>query len=58
VRREEKRGGESSGEALGWWSPFIGAREGHTGARKGEMASCNGLNAIEGGRLNEGLRGD
>jgi hypothetical protein len=38
--------------------PFIGAREGHAGVRKGEMASGNGLNVIEGGRLNEGLRGE
>jgi hypothetical protein len=37
--------------------PFIGAWEGHAGARRGETASGNGLNAIDGGRLNEGLRG-
>jgi hypothetical protein len=37
--------------------PFIGAGEGHAGARKGETTGGNGLNAIEGGRLNEGLRG-
>jgi hypothetical protein len=37
--------------------PFIGAAEGHVGARKGETASGNGLNTIDGGRLNEGLRG-
>jgi hypothetical protein len=37
--------------------PFIGAGEGHAGARKGETAGSNGLNAIEGRRLNEGLRG-
>jgi hypothetical protein len=49
VRRQEKRGGERPGEARGWCSPFIGAGEGHAGARKGEMASGNGLNAIEGG---------
>jgi hypothetical protein len=36
---------------------FIGAGEGLAGARRGETASCNCLNAIEGGRLNEGLRG-
>jgi hypothetical protein len=29
--------------------PFIVAGEGHTGARKGETADGNGLNAIEGG---------
>jgi hypothetical protein len=38
--------------------PFIGAGEGHAGARKGEMTGGNGLNTIEGGRLNEGLRGE
>jgi hypothetical protein len=38
--------------------PFIGAWEGHAGARRGETTGANGLNAIEGGRLNEGLRGD
>jgi hypothetical protein len=37
--------------------PFIGAGEGHAGARKGETIGSNGLNAIEGRRLNEGLRG-
>jgi hypothetical protein len=37
--------------------PFIGAREGHAGARKGETAGGNGLNAIEGEGLNEGLGG-
>jgi hypothetical protein len=37
--------------------PFIGVGEGHAGARKGETAGDNGLNAIEGGRLNDGLRG-
>jgi hypothetical protein len=36
--------------------PFTRAGEGHDGARKGEMADGNGLNAIEGGWLNEGLR--
>jgi hypothetical protein len=48
-RREEKKGGERFGEARGWCSPFIGAGEGHTRERKGEMADGNGLNAIEGG---------
>jgi hypothetical protein len=38
--------------------PFIGAREGHAGVRKGETAGGNGLNTIEGRRLNEGLRGE
>jgi hypothetical protein len=37
--------------------PFIGAGEGHAGARKGETAGGNGLNAIEGGWLNDCLRG-
>jgi hypothetical protein len=36
--------------------PFIGVGEGHAGARRGEMAGGNGLNAIDGGWLNEGLR--
>jgi hypothetical protein len=31
--------------------PFIVAGEGHGGARKGEMADGNGLNAIEGGAV-------
>jgi hypothetical protein len=38
--------------------PFIGAREGHAGARRGETAGGNGLNAIDGGQVNEGLRGE
>jgi hypothetical protein len=38
--------------------PFIGVGEGHARARRGETAGGNGLNAIDGGRLNEGLRGD
>jgi hypothetical protein len=29
--------------------PFIVAGEGYVGARRGEMANGNGLNAIEGG---------
>jgi hypothetical protein len=37
--------------------PFIGAGEGHAGARRGETADGNGLNAIDGMQLNEGLRG-
>jgi hypothetical protein len=37
--------------------PFIGAGEGHAGARRGETAGGNGLSAIDGGWLNEGLRG-
>jgi hypothetical protein len=36
---------------------FIVAGEGHAGAREGEMAYNNGLNAIDAGRLDEGLRG-
>jgi hypothetical protein len=38
--------------------PFIGAGERHAGASRGETAGGNGLNAIDGRRLNEGLRGD
>jgi hypothetical protein len=34
------------------------AGEGHTGAGEGEMASGNILNTIDGGRLDEGLRGE
>jgi hypothetical protein len=37
--------------------PFIPAGEGHAGARRGETAGGNGLNAIDGWWLNEGLRG-
>jgi hypothetical protein len=37
--------------------PFIGAGEGHAGARRGETADGNGLNAIDGMQLNEGSRG-
>jgi hypothetical protein len=37
--------------------PFIGAGEGHVGARRGEMDGGNGLNTIDRGRLNERLRG-
>jgi hypothetical protein len=37
--------------------PFVGAEEGHAGAGKGETVDGKGLNAIDGGRLNEGLRG-
>jgi hypothetical protein len=42
--KEESVGND--GERRG---PFIVAGEGHTGARKGEMASSNGLYAIGGG---------
>jgi hypothetical protein len=37
--------------------PFIPAGEGHAGVRRGETAGGNGLNAIDGWWLNEGLRG-
>jgi hypothetical protein len=37
--------------------PFIGAGEGHAGVRREETACGNGLNAIDGGRLNEGFKG-
>jgi hypothetical protein len=45
---EESEGGGvgNNGES---WGPFIVDGEGHVGARKGEMAGGNGLNAIEGG---------
>jgi hypothetical protein len=58
--RGEKRGGERSGEARGGCSPFYRGRGGACWGKKGEgeMAGSNGLNAIDGGRLNEGLRGD
>jgi hypothetical protein len=42
----EGEGVENDGER---WGPFIVAGEGHAGARKGETACGNGLNAIEGG---------
>jgi hypothetical protein len=46
-------GEESEGEVVvndgERWGPFIVAGEGHAGARKGEMAGSNGLNAIVGG---------
>jgi hypothetical protein len=42
----EGEGVEDNGER---WGPFIVVREGHAGARKGEMTGGNGLNAIEGG---------
>jgi hypothetical protein len=57
ARREEKRGGERSGEARGGCSPFYRGLGGHAGARRGKMADGNFLNAIDGGRLIEGLRG-
>jgi hypothetical protein len=37
--------------------PFIVAGEGHARVRKGEMTGGNGLNAIDSGRFNEGLKG-
>jgi hypothetical protein len=37
--------------------PFIVVGEEHTGARKGETTDGNGLNAIEAGRLDEGIKG-
>jgi hypothetical protein len=44
--KSEGEGVGNNGERRG---PFIVAGEGHTEARKGEMAGGNGLNAIEGG---------
>jgi hypothetical protein len=58
ARREEKRGGERSGEAGGGCSPFYRGRGGACWGEKGETFGGNGLNAIDGERLNEGLRGD
>jgi hypothetical protein len=55
VWREEKRGGERSGEAQGWCSLFIGAGEGHTGAKR---LAVMALTPLMVGWLNEGLRGD
>jgi hypothetical protein len=54
-KRREARRGPVKPEVGG--HPFIGSGEGHAEERKGETAGSNGLNAIEGGRLNEGLRG-
>jgi hypothetical protein len=49
LRSEQRRAGVSVVMAWGAPRPFIVAGEGHTGARKGETADDNGLNAIEGG---------
>jgi hypothetical protein len=48
-RERAKEGGGECGDGWGCSSPFIVAEEGHAGARKGETADGNGLNAIEGG---------
>jgi hypothetical protein len=48
VRSEERRAGVSVVMARGAPRPFIVAGEGHAGARKGETADSNGLNANEG----------
>jgi hypothetical protein len=48
VRSEERRAGVSVVMAGGAPRPVIVAGEGHAGARKGETADSNGLNAIEG----------
>jgi hypothetical protein len=45
-RGKRGEGVGNDGERRG---PFIVAGEGHAGARKGETAGGNGLNAIEGG---------
>jgi hypothetical protein len=47
TRERAKDGGVSVVMARGAPRPFIVAREGHTGARKGETADGNGLNTIE-----------
>jgi hypothetical protein len=57
ARREEKRGGERSGEARGGCSLFYRGRGGACRGEKGGIAGGNGLNTIDGGRLNEGLGG-
>jgi hypothetical protein len=44
---EQRRAGVSVVMAGGAPRPFIVAGEGHAGARKGETADGNGLNAIE-----------
>jgi hypothetical protein len=49
LKSEQRRAGVSVVMARGAPCPFIVAREGHAGARKGETADGNGLNAIEGG---------
>jgi hypothetical protein len=57
VGSEQRRAGVSVVMAGGAPRPFIVAGEGHVGARKGETADGNGLNAIEVGRLDEGIKG-
>jgi hypothetical protein len=57
-RREEKRGGERSGETGGWCSPFIGAGEGHAGRERRKRPAVMALTPLKAGWLNEGLRGD
>jgi hypothetical protein len=49
TQEQAKEGGGESGDGRGCSSPFYSGREGHTGARKGETANGNGLNAVEGG---------
>jgi hypothetical protein len=58
ARREEKRGGERSGETGGWCSPFIGAGEGHAGQGRRKRPAVMALTPLKAGWLNEGLRGD
>jgi hypothetical protein len=48
LRSEQRRACVSVVMAGGAPRPFIVAREGHVGARKGETAGGNGINAIEG----------
>jgi hypothetical protein len=45
---EQRKAGVSVVMAGGAPRPFIVAREGHAGARKGETVDGNSLNAIEG----------
>jgi hypothetical protein len=56
TQERAKEGGVSVVMVGGAPRPFIVAGEGHVRARKGETADGKGLNAIDGGRLDEGLR--
>jgi hypothetical protein len=49
TRERANEGGVSVVMAGGAPRPFIVAEEGHVGAREGETAGGNGLNAIDGG---------
>jgi hypothetical protein len=49
TRKRAIEGGVSVVMGGGCYSPFYSAGEGHAGAEEGEMASVNGINAIDGG---------